>query len=553
MSDDRGDKAILKSKLRKLVTGLSLLVSLFAAQPISAQGLLSVEIDAVGKVRSSAGLGNNRKGTVLSDSDARRVATVQRMLGRLGYLDESGVTREIDKDTQDAVDAFVKVAKLNNPDVLSEQFLRDLFLAVWAKDDWSAGQADGLDLVVEKKLVRAAQIALRDLGYAPGPSDGVFGPGTFTAIEVFQEERDMRVNGLLSTNVYEAIIRASSNRDIDYKGDVRVLNWTDYINPEILLQFERETSLRVIYEVFGSLEEADTVMSSLKTPFDIFVRSGLGIRDMVNQNRVQSIDALALANFDGIDPLISNITTKWDPSNSYVVPYMWGVLGIVVDREKVKDRLGTEVFSWDLILDPRNARKLSDCGIIAVDEPNDILTAMIGNVGKPQSDLSEESLAVLSEKINDIATYIEVVDVERFIDRVAEESACVAVGYSGDAMQALSQVKSKNSGLNFFLPDDGSIIWFDYFMMSREAKNVDEALKFLDYLLKPEVAGQNTNYVQYANAVKESGEFIDKNLLENPALYPPESVIKQLGVVNPLEPKIQREIERLWSSIGKKN
>ncbi|VDC33432.1 extracellular solute-binding protein [Pseudogemmobacter humi] len=531
------------------LAGLAALVLLASAQPNAAQGLLSVSVGEDGKVRADVGTDGPGSRRTLSEAEARRVATVQRMLARLGYLSEAAITREIDRDTQDAVDAFVKVARLNNPDILSEQFLRALFLAVWAKDNWSSGQADGLDLVVDPKMVRQAQIALRDLGYAPGPSDGVFGPGTFTAIEVFQEDRDMRVDGLLTTNIYEAVMRASSNRDIDYKGEVRVLNWNDYINPETLMQFERETGLRVTYEVFGSLEEADTLMASARKPYDLLMRPGLGIRDMVDQDLVQSIDTAALRNFEEIDPVINTITTNWDPSNTYAVPYMWGTMGIVMDRAKVKERLGKEVWSWDLLLDVKYARKLADCGILVVDAPNDVLTAMVGAVGKPQSDLNDDSLAGLESRLTATAPYFEVVDSERFIDKVAKHEACVAVGYSGDAMQALSQADGKATALNFFIPDEGSIIWFDYFMLSQKAKGVDEALKFLDFLLKPEVAAQNTNYVQYANAVKASGPFIDEDLLKNPALYPPESVMKQLGVVNPVTPQLQRRIDQLWGDL----
>ncbi|MDD2867265.1 extracellular solute-binding protein [Neomegalonema sp.] len=485
-------------------------------------------------------------------ADARRIGVIQRLLARLGYLAPGYAPRSLDAPTQAAFARFRQDRGTLDAEIHSEGFLRQLISAVSR-----GGKIDGLDLVVDQAQIHETQSNLRKLGYAPGPIDGIFGFATMSAIEIFQEDFRMQELGLLTTNMYDAIRRAAENQDVPFKGEVRVLNWTDYIDPEILRSFERETEIRVVYEVFSSAEDADRIMGPDYDAYDLVLNPSYKIPGWISSGRLAPIDAGRLTNYAGIDPGFWAYSTDWDPGRAkdtpYAIPYMWGVVGLVMDSGKVGRLLGPTSESWGLLLDPGKVSRLASCGVIIADEPNEMLMAMAGYVTSPKSRLSPQVVAELGQFLSQSAQHIEVVDAERFIERVKSENFCLAVGYSGDAMTAMrahAADRSKTASIRYFIPEkEGSSVWIDYFTLSARSANQDAALRFLDYLLKAEVAGLNTNHVNYANPVAASGPFIDKALLENPAIYPSTQVWGTLSMANQVDAALQDQIDRIWSQL----
>ena len=230
----------------------ALFLSVASATPAGAQGMISApsEEDDLAEVE----LGD------LGKMSAQEISTVQRLLLRLGYLKDENMTRAMDGPTIAAVVAHLKEVNTSPKGLTADKMLRSLFTAAWIKEGWGSGTADGQDLVVDKAEVKLAQEALKKLKYEPGPIDGVFGPATFSAVELFQEDNGLNVTGLLSRNTFQNVTRALNFVDKKPVSTVHMLNWPDYMNPDTLSNFEKETNIRVIHEVFENSSDTKDLL-----------------------------------------------------------------------------------------------------------------------------------------------------------------------------------------------------------------------------------------------------------------------------------------------------
>src|SRR6185295_10132289 len=217
--------------------------------------------------------------------------------------------------------------------VTAERIMRSLFTAAWTKEGWATGSANGQSLVVAPAEVRQAQDALKQLNYAPGPSDGVFGPATLSAIELFQEDNGLNVTGLLTRNTYQNVTRALNFVDKKPISTVHMLNWADYINPESLNNFEKETNIRVVHEVFTNSSDTKDLLLNGSNKYDVMVQAGAQMRQVLeDDNAVERLDRAKIPNAEFLDPAALRYTGVLDPENAHSVPYMWGTVGMGVNR-----------------------------------------------------------------------------------------------------------------------------------------------------------------------------------------------------------------------------
>jgi spermidine/putrescine-binding protein len=484
----------------------------------------------------------------------RQVATIQRLLRRLGYLNDADMTRQMDNVTKFAIMLFLADAKRPPTIPETDTLLKMLFGTVWAKEGWGTGSASGQELVVEPAKVRAAQEALARLGYDPGPADGVFGPATLASVELFQEDSGMRVDGLLTRNTHEAIMRGLVLLGQTPRGEVRILNWPDYVNPEVLEDFERETKIKVIHEVFESSDETKELLLAKSSKYDVIVQPGYQLRPVLEKGGlVQVLDKSRLTNLGNLDPEALRFTADLDPENKHSIPYMWGTVGIGVNEEAVRNLAsGVKTDSLAMFLDPQIAKRLSACGLAFVDEPTDVLPALVSYVGGDARRIGVADIEAVEQALSRVASYVNVVPADRFIDEVSQGKYCAAIGYSGDVFLARDgAAEAKKGKISYHVPTEGSQLWFDLLVIPAQARNVDAAYKFLDFLLKPEVAAANTNHVQYANANTASAPYIDKALLNEPGLYPPADVRQRLAVLSPLTSSVEAELQRVWAKLRK--
>ena len=524
----------------------ALVFSVAGATPSGAQGMLSAPSEE--DVASEVELGGLGKMT------PQEISTVQRLLRRLGYLKEESISRAMDGPTVAALVAHLKDANTSPDGLTAETILRSLFTTAWTKEGWGSGSGDGQDLVVDRAEVRIAQTALQKLQYAPGPVDGVFGPASYAAIEAFQEDNGLNISGLLSRNDYQNITRALNFVDKKPDGVVHVLNWPDYINPDVLSNFEKETNIRVLHDVFASSSETKELLLNGSNRYDLMVQSGAQMRQVLEgQNAVEALDHTKLPNAKNLDPAALTFSDLLDPGNKHSVPYMGGTVGLGVNQEKVRAiKPDAPINSLAIILDPAIAAEISKCGIALIDEPNDVVPALIAYLGGDMKNIGTTDLETLDAALAKVSQYIKVVSTDSYINSLAEGKYCVAWGYSGDIFFARDMAIEKKAGtIVYNVPKEGSQLWFDLLVIPSKAPNKDGAYQLLNYLMKSEVAAANTNFIQFANPVLTSTPFIEPELLKNPGLYPPKSVLKRLTIQPPMPVDIGAEMARIWGKLSK--
>ena len=513
------------------------------ASPLHAQGMISAP--GAEEIEGFEGLKN---------TTPQELATIQRLLRRLGYLKADTLSKEMDGETASALAAHFKSTKKLPGAMTAELAVRSLFSEAWAKEGWATGSVAGQNLVVDKTEVRAAQEVLKKLGYEPGPVDGVFGPATLSAVESFQEDNGLKVRGLITRNMQQNIMRALKFADTEPVSTIHMLNWNGYINPDSLDKFEKETNIRVIHDVFDLSSETKELLLSGTTKYDVIVQTGAQMRLVLEgTDVVEKLDYAKIPNSQYVDPAILKVTNALDPGNLHTSPYMWGTVGLAVNNDKVKAiRPDVDLNSMSLILDPEIAADLSKCGIAVVDEPIDVIPSFVTYLGGDMQNISTTDLEDVDRALSKVSKYITRVSVESWIKSFAEGKYCVVWAYPGGTYRARDMAKEKGIGkITYNVPKEGTQMWLDFLVIPSKAQNKDAAYQLIDFMLRPEVAAANTNFLRFANAVTASAPFIDKVLLDDPGLYPPQSTLKRISAMTPISVPVEELLKRIWDKLPK--
>jgi putrescine transport system substrate-binding protein len=333
---------------------------------------------------------------------------------------------------------------------------------------------------------------------------------------------------------------------------VNVYNWSDYIDESIIEDFTKETGIKVVYDVFDSNEILETKLLAGGTGYDIVVPTGTFLARQIEAGVFQKLDKSKLPNLVNTWDVVSERTAKYDPGNEYSINYMWGTVGIGYNVKKVQEALGIEkVDSWDVFFNPEKLSKLADCGVYVLDSPSDILPTTFKYLGIDPEATSADDFAKAEEAMMKIRPFIRKFHSSEYINALANGDICLAVGWSGDVFQARDRAAEADQGVvvDYVVPQEGAEMWFDQMAIPADAKHLEEAHIFLNYLLRPEVIAKASNYIYYANGNKASQAFIEKDILEDPAIYPDEATLAKLFTVSPYDPKTQRIVTRTWTKI----
>ncbi|SUA99796.1 Putrescine-binding periplasmic protein precursor [Pannonibacter phragmitetus] len=333
---------------------------------------------------------------------------------------------------------------------------------------------------------------------------------------------------------------------------VNVYNWSDYIDESILTDFTKETGIRVVYDVFDSNETVETKLLAGGTGYDIVVPTGTFLGRQIQAGVFQKLDKSKLPNLVHMWPEISERLTKYDPGNEHAINYMWGTTGIGYNVDKIKERMpDAPIGSWDLVFKPEVVSKFADCGIFVLDTPEEIIPAALNYLGlNPDSDNADD-IEKAGELLATIKPYITKFHSSEYINALANGDACIAVGWSGDILQARDRAAEANNGVTveYTIPKEGALMWFDNMAIPADAKNVAEAHEFLNYMMRPEVIAKASNYVFYANGNKDSQPLLNKEVLEDTAIYPDAETIQKLYTVSTKDAKINRIQNRVWTKV----
>ena len=335
--------------------------------------------------------------------------------------------------------------------------------------------------------------------------------------------------------------------------EVRVYNWSDYIDESLLQKFEDETGLDLVYDVFDSNELLETKMLAGGSGYDVVVPTGTFLQRQIAAGAFQELDKSKLPNLDNMWDVISDRTAKYDPDNAHAINYMWGTTGIGVNVGKVKEALGEDapMDSWDLVFKPENMEKLAECGVHFLDAPTEMIPAALNYIGEDPDSHDPDVIAKAEEVFMPIRPYIQKFHSSEYINALANGDICVAVGWSGDVLQARDRAAEADNGVEvaYFAPNEGAQMWFDMMAIPVDAPNPDGAHTFLNFIMDPENMAAASNYVYYANGNKASQEFLEEDVIGDPAIYPTEEAMNRTYTTTPYPAKVQRVVTRLWTKI----
>jgi putrescine transport system substrate-binding protein len=333
---------------------------------------------------------------------------------------------------------------------------------------------------------------------------------------------------------------------------VNVYNWSDYVDPKALDEFTKQTGIKVVYDTYDNNEIVETKLLAGKSGYDIVVPSGPFVQRLIGAKVFQKLDKAKLPNLANQWPEVTQRLAVFDPGNQFAVNYMWGTTGIGVNVKKVKEALGDmPLNTWDLVMKPEISSKLKSCGIYMLDSPEDLFPGVLAYLGLNPDSKRAEDLNKAGDALFRVRGNIQKFHSSEYINALANGDICVAVGYSGDMIQAKSRAEEakNNVEVGYVIPREGALMWFDSFVIPADAKNVTEAHEFINFMLRPEIAAMNTNFVSYASGNLAAKQHIDKAILDNPGIYPDEATMKRLFTNTAYDERSQRTVTRLWTRV----
>lgn len=335
--------------------------------------------------------------------------------------------------------------------------------------------------------------------------------------------------------------------------EVRVYNWSDYIDEELLTKFEEETGIDLIYDVFDSNELLETKMLAGGSGYDVVVPTGTFLQRQIAAGSFQKLDKSKLPNISNMWDVIAARTDKYDPGNEYSVNYMWGTTGIGVNVDKVTEILGADapIASLDLVFNPENMEKLASCGVHFLDAPVEVVPAALAYAGLNPDRKDDEALAKAEEVLMGVRPYIQKFHSSEYLNALANGDICVAFGWSGDVLIARDRASEANNGINIAYnpPVEGALMWFDQMAIPVDAPNPEGAHVFLNFIMDAQNMAAASNYVYYANGNEASQEFLVEDVIGDPAIYPDAATLDNLFTTTPYPPNVQRVVTRLWTKI----
>ena len=335
--------------------------------------------------------------------------------------------------------------------------------------------------------------------------------------------------------------------------EVRVYNWSDYIDEELLTKFTEETGIELIYDVFDSNEVLETKMLAGGSGYDVVVPSGTFLQRQISAGAFQKLDKSKLSNIDNLWDVINDRVGKYDPGNEYAINYMWGTTGLGVNVGKVREILGddADLDSLSLVFDPANMEKLQDCGVHFLDAPAEMIPAALKYVGENPDAQDADTIAKAEPILAAVAPYVQKFHSSEYINALANGDICVAVGWSGDVLQARDRAAEADNGveIEYYAPSEGALMWFDNMAIPVDAPNPEAAHTFLNFIMDAQNMAAASNYVYYANGNAASQQYLFEDVIGDVAIYPDAATLENLYTTSPYDAKTQRVVTRMWTKV----
>jgi putrescine transport system substrate-binding protein len=333
---------------------------------------------------------------------------------------------------------------------------------------------------------------------------------------------------------------------------LNLFNWSDYRAEDTLDNFTKETGIKVVESNYDSNEMLEGKLVAGSSGYDIVVPSGFFLQHQIPIGLYQKLDKSKLPNLANMDPAIMKATEAFDPGNMYAVDYMWGTTALGYNPDLIKKRMpDAPLDSWDLLFKPENAKLFADCGITVLDAPAEVVAIALNYLGLDPNSESADDLKKAEDLLTSIKPYIRKFDSSGYIDDLANGDACLSIGYSGDVYIAKSRAEEAAKGINvnYVIPKQGTIEWFDMLAIPADAPHPENALKFINYIMEPKVTADISNNVFYANGNKAAFDLTDKAITGDPNIYPPADIAAKLTPLKAHSDGFTRDLTRTWTRI----
>lgn len=332
---------------------------------------------------------------------------------------------------------------------------------------------------------------------------------------------------------------------------VNLYSWADYVAPQTLERFEQETGYKVRYDTFDTTEVLETKLLTGGSGYDVVVPSNTVLARALKAGALQPLQAQAMAGYANLDPDLLAKLAETDPGNRHAVPYTWGTLGLAVNVEAVRQRLGeVPLDSLDLLFKPEYARRLKDCGIAMPDSPQEVIGVALNYLGKEPYSQSKVDLDAAQQLLLQLQPSISYVANGRQINDLANGSVCLALTYNGDAAMAADQARraGKPFALIYRIPREGTLLWQDNLVIPKDAPHPEAARAFIAFMLRPESVAALTNTLFFANANQAATPLVDEAIRNDPDIYPPATVRQRLFADRSMALADLRQRNRLWTT-----
>ncbi len=335
-------------------------------------------------------------------------------------------------------------------------------------------------------------------------------------------------------------------------GELNVYNWSDYIGENTIENFAKEFDVKVRYDMYDGNETLKAKLAVGNTGYDIVVPSSGFFARQIKSGFYHKLDRTKLPNWSNLDPFALTNQAAYDPGNEYAVPYMWGTNGFTYNVAMIKERMpDAPLDSLRMMFDPEVISKFQDCGVSWLDSPEDVFPLALAYMGKDPTSQNPDDIVAATDMLLKARPYIRLFDSQQYMNDLPAGDRCLAMTWSGD--YAVAALRAEEAGVDvelaYTVPKEGSNLWFDAMMIPADAKNLENAHLFLNYMMRPDVIAECTNYIGYANGNLAAKALVSPEIINDPAIYPDEATQKRMFPSVVRTEDVQRVITREWTRL----
>jgi putrescine transport system substrate-binding protein len=331
---------------------------------------------------------------------------------------------------------------------------------------------------------------------------------------------------------------------------LNVYNWTDYIDPTLIPAFEKETGIKVNYDVFDANVVLETKLLAGHSGYDLVVPTASFLQRQIPIGVYRKLDKSLLPNLHNLDADLMSRLALDDPGNQYAVIYFWGTSGLSYNAQKIAAALPhAPTDSLAMLYDPAIVRHFKECGVSVLDAPDEVLETVLVYLGRDPNSESLEDLHAAEKVLLSIRPYVRYIHSSRYIADLASGDLCLSLLWSGDFAQARYRAREAGTSarLEYILPREGSMIFFDVLAIPADAAHPGNAHRFIDYLLRPEVAARNSSAMHFPTPNAAAYGLVDRAVYEDPAIYPTPEQRSHLHAMGSHSQVFERELTRVWT------